>query len=354
MRSSSTRLRPPRNGYRQEHRIFPISQGDLLKAGSDDATPRTKYTGDKWGGKYLRAPDIYWTILEKGKDKLVRLGDVAEVQRGFTTGANDFFYFNSANPIGNGLMRVINEDGWEGEIEQHFLRRVIRSPRNCYRIAIPDTVGSMAFWCHQSRESLRGTSALEYIRYGESEGYHTGSSVASRQNWYSLPEQRRANLFWPRAFFERFICYLAPRNVMASDRFFTIDAHGLPSLPIFLNTLLPYLWVELQGLQVNHGGIDTKVVLLEKIPVCRDLEITPSLHDIFQELRNRPIDLVSDEIERCDRQEFDYAVLSQIGLSKAEVRTLHLFVAESARMRILKARRRPTAKVVVSGGNREV
>ena len=38
--------------------------------------PIRKYTGDKWGGKYLRAPDIYWTIIEKGKDKLVRLGDV--------------------------------------------------------------------------------------------------------------------------------------------------------------------------------------------------------------------------------------------------------------------------------------
>ncbi|MEM4168447.1 MAG: hypothetical protein QXW98_08385 [Candidatus Caldarchaeum sp.] len=25
------------------------------------------YEGDKWGGKYLRAPDIYFTILEKGE-----------------------------------------------------------------------------------------------------------------------------------------------------------------------------------------------------------------------------------------------------------------------------------------------
>ena len=44
--------------------------------------PAAKYTGDKWGGKYLRAPDIYWTILKKGRDKLVRLGDVAEVRDG--------------------------------------------------------------------------------------------------------------------------------------------------------------------------------------------------------------------------------------------------------------------------------
>ena len=77
-----------------EHRIFPISQGELLEAGSDDASPNPKYTGDKWGGKYLRAPDIYWTILEKRKDKLVRLGDVAEVRFGIKTGANEFFFLN--------------------------------------------------------------------------------------------------------------------------------------------------------------------------------------------------------------------------------------------------------------------
>lgn len=44
------------------------------------------------GGKYLRAPDIYFTILEKGRDKLVRLGDIAEVRFGIKTGANEFFY----------------------------------------------------------------------------------------------------------------------------------------------------------------------------------------------------------------------------------------------------------------------
>ena len=40
---------------RQEHRIFPITHGDLLKSGSGDTSPNPKYTGDKWG-KYLRGP----------------------------------------------------------------------------------------------------------------------------------------------------------------------------------------------------------------------------------------------------------------------------------------------------------
>ena len=36
---------------------------ELTQAG----TRENRYTGDKWGGKYLRAPDIYWTLHGEGK-----------------------------------------------------------------------------------------------------------------------------------------------------------------------------------------------------------------------------------------------------------------------------------------------
>ena len=72
-----------------DFRIFPKSQKELWEEGYD--TEEQKYTGAKWG-KYLRAPDIFFKILEKGKGKLVPLKQIAEVRRGFTTGANEFFY----------------------------------------------------------------------------------------------------------------------------------------------------------------------------------------------------------------------------------------------------------------------
>ncbi len=50
-----------------------------------------KYVGSKWG-KYLRAPEIFFKILEKGKDKLVPLKEIADVRFGIKTGANEFFY----------------------------------------------------------------------------------------------------------------------------------------------------------------------------------------------------------------------------------------------------------------------
>jgi len=80
-------------GRRRENEIYrlhKVKQSDLYEFGKDKESQI--YAGNKWGGKYLRAPDIYWTILEKGKDKLVHLGDIAEVRFGIKTGANEFFY----------------------------------------------------------------------------------------------------------------------------------------------------------------------------------------------------------------------------------------------------------------------
>ena len=76
----------PENGF---IRIFPKRQKELWDEGTDYETG--KYAGAKWG-KYIRAPKIFFKILEKGRGRLVPLKQVADVRRGFTTGANEFFY----------------------------------------------------------------------------------------------------------------------------------------------------------------------------------------------------------------------------------------------------------------------
>jgi hypothetical protein len=86
-------LKELQEGKRREnenYKLHVINQKDLWEFGKDEKTG--EYVGNKWGGKYLRAPEIYWKILEKGKGKLVRLGDIAEVRFGIKTGANEIFY----------------------------------------------------------------------------------------------------------------------------------------------------------------------------------------------------------------------------------------------------------------------
>jgi hypothetical protein len=158
-----------------------------------------RYIGNKWGGKYLRAPEIFFTILEKGKGKLVRLGDIAEVRRGFTTGANKFFYLEpTGNPAPAGYLHVRNGAGWEGEIEEEFLKPVIKSPRECRSILIkPEDLRYKIFMCHRDKSELKGTAALEYIRWGEAQGYHERPSCKGRPRWWDVGVREFGKVLWP-------------------------------------------------------------------------------------------------------------------------------------------------------------
>src|SRR5262249_49947852 len=63
------------------HRIRIINQADLI--------PMDKGLG--WG-RYLRADDVFFKVLECGSTSLQSLSKMARVRFGVKTGANDFFY----------------------------------------------------------------------------------------------------------------------------------------------------------------------------------------------------------------------------------------------------------------------
>ena len=177
---------------------------ELAQAG----TREHKYAGDKWGGKYLRAPDIYWTILEKGKDKLVRLGDIAEVRFGIKTGANEFFYLDAE--------RI---QAWG--IESEFLKPVIKSPRECKSIRVdPRQLQFKLFMCHADRAALAGTAALEYIEWGESQGYHQRPSCRGRARWYDLGQWDFADLLWVETMHESFKVHRNAPSIYEGDKFY--------------------------------------------------------------------------------------------------------------------------------------
>jgi len=57
-------------------RVVVRTYAELFEEGKEN---KNNYVGGSWGGPYLRAPDIYFRILEKAGGKLVRLREVAEV-----------------------------------------------------------------------------------------------------------------------------------------------------------------------------------------------------------------------------------------------------------------------------------
>ncbi len=187
-------------------RILAKTPEELLQEGKDEGG---KYTGGKWGGLYLRAPDIYFRVLEKAGSKLVRLGDVAEVRFGIKTGANDFFYlevlpYRPTCPLcgrtheealtkegeipyqegvggysPDALVAVRSEGGWEGYIEAHNLRPIVKSYRTFAQN--PEAIPSLRVFVFTG-----GEHAKAYLRYGEEKGVNRRPSVSGRTPWWKL------------------------------------------------------------------------------------------------------------------------------------------------------------------------
>jgi len=316
-----------------EGRIYPISQKDLLVAGMeipDDETEsvlkiqKCKYVGDKWGGKYLRAPDIFFKILEKGKGKLVRLGDIADVRRGVTTGANEFFYLDQGK---------IDEFG----IEEEFLKPVIKSPRECKSILIdPKDLKYKILMCHEDKSELRGTNVLEYIKWGEKQGFHRRPSCSGRARWWDLGEKPEPHLVFNYLINTTAKTLYSPNGCYASDNFQEINFTGdNNALAISLNSAIFQLFVNMAG-RSNFGGGLLKIQTYE-------IGKLPCIHPEIITYPTKPENIFDDEywdiLQRSDaRCILDNIVFNTIELTGSERDEIYEAIHKLVKNRLEKAR----------------
>lgn len=349
----------PDTMQKKEYRVFPIKQEDLLRDGCEQEDDRgtwddrpaeaglgrgtkeivrdkkaagmliksAKYIGNKWGGKYLRAPDIYWTILEKGKGKLVRLGDIAEVRFGIKTGANEFFYLDNAK---------IQQWG----IEEEFLKPVIKSPKECKRILIdPKDLKYKIFMCHKEKKELKGTAALEYIKWGESQRFHERPSCAGRARWWDVGMRRYAPVISPCSVSE------IPRtfenySVFADKRLYEIypdDSIDHKAILLATNGTTCSLFLELGSRTgLGEGLLDLTVYELADCPVVISNEVD-RIHDVLEKVGRRTFLSLRDEITLVDRLGLDAIIFDALGLSQGERDAVYEAVINLVEARLKKA-----------------
>lgn len=296
-----------------------------------------RYEAAKWGGKYLRAPDIFFTILEKGKGKLVRLGDIAEVRRGFTTGANEFFYLEpTGKPAPAGYLHVRNGAGWEGEIEEAFLKPVIKSPREVRTIVIrPEDLRYKIFMCHEEKAALRGTAALEYIQWGERQGYHLRPSCQGRPRWWDVGVRRTPDLISPSSVNDMYRAFLNVPGVWIDKRLYEIyqSPKTAKSLALSLNCIITTLFLEVGSrTSLGEGLLDLTVYELANSLVVNPLFIAN------ERIFSRPIMPIFDEIHQPDRRALDEVVFDVLGLTAGEREAVYEAVVSLVRARLEKAK----------------
>ena len=317
----------------REYRVPPARQADLLRSGMDPQKGR--YTGDKWGGKYLRAPDIYWSILEKGKGKLVRLGDIAEVRFGIKTGANEFLYLDEER---------IRQWG----IGEECLRPVIKSAKDSQMLLLdPDQLPTFLFLCHKEKRQLTATNVLRYIEWGEAQGFNEVRSVRGRRRWYDVGRKEPADAIILRRIGER--CPVFEANGVLEDCvLFGITRRtsdiGLHAFLGCLNATWTRLYIETMTRQLTGAQAvsDTNVYVTRHTLIIDVAQLTNTTSRLLERrylaVRGRASVSIFKGAEMPDRRALDDIIFDVLGLTQGERDAVYEAVINQVGARLSKAR----------------
>jgi hypothetical protein len=306
----------------------------LTEAGSDESG---EYKGEKWGGKYMYAPEVYFSILEKGKDKLISLGSVAKsVSFGLKTGANNFFFLDQ---------RTVQKF----KIEEKYLALAMKSPKESEKLVVDtECLELKLFMCHEDKEKLEGTNALKYIEWGEAEGYSENSSVKSRKRWYDLGDRKTKKLHFNYGIHEYGSTYVG--DLLVSDNFHDIDYDE--SLAIYLNSTLFWFFQNILGRKnFGDGMMKIQTYEFEKMLVMTEClsgekindydALTRKTKSIFEECGIDPeSDIPISEQEPKplpDRKELDEIIFDELELTEEERKDVYRAVCQLVHDRISKA-----------------
>lgn len=354
-----------------DFRAFPVFQEDLLEDGwkypdnYDITKGRFKkgtYESNKWGSKYLRAPDIFYTILEKGKGNILEIGSLGEVRYPIKTGINKFFYINKNDPKLQ-------------EIEKEFLISVVKSSKEFHQIMPKkDDLNYYLFSCNYSKKALEETGkkgALDYIKWGEKqtttarqktkEGipWPKVPSVKGRTFWYSIESIKPAHILCNRFFDVRFFYGTFDFDVIEDQTFYglTLKKEYINSKYVvvaLLNSTISVLFTELLGRVALGEG----VLQFAKYEMAKNLVYLPiesidktKVEKIFLDLSHRDITTIFSEIGinpdkdirnqepklQKDRAKLDNIIFNELGLTEAERKEVYWCVCELVKQRLDKA-----------------
>ena len=347
---------------------------------SEDIDPPSgseHYYGGKWG-IHLRAPDLWFKLMDDFGDRFAPLGELAEVRFGVKSGKDEFFFPRDCSQdclqrfpafhefqqefgvrreeVEAGVVRLGRCGENYGEIrpiESKYLEPEVHSLMEVKRYTVGALdCGRRILLVGEPRSKLIGTHVLKYIEWGESKGWHRGATCAARvtptREWYDLTGHRRAAALWPKERQYRHIAPANPEKIIANCRLYEIYPSDEKDNPDLWGGILNCSWVLLSSLQYgrpvgNEGNWSTMVVdanlMLVPNPHTAAAKACNGVAKAFGALKERPakqflserrmrrmaltragrepeLSGMSDlsELDMDDRRALDDAVLQMLGV----------------------------------------
>jgi hypothetical protein len=307
-----------------------LAQGELWKSGVDlgrlmrsigeDDEDETQvssskdidYFGGKWG-VFLRAPDLWFELLDKYGERFVPLGQLAEIRRGITSGKDSFFFPKDISDeclakltdptafeheygvprkdVESGRVKLMLAGEKRGElhaIESEFLEPEVHSLMGIESpIVTAMDCESLIFLCPTSKRLPKYAS--KYVKWGESLGIHQTATCSARvteeRDWYDLTGRRRAPVLWPKEKQYRHIAPANPDRLIANCRLYEIYPSVLEDRTGVWGGLLNSSIALLSSFQYgrpmgNEGNWSTMVVDV-------NVMLTPDLREVSERVLSK-------------------------------------------------------------------
>ena len=222
----------------------------------------SRYGGGKWG-KYLRAPDLYFRIMERYASRFVPLGEIATIRFGVKSGCDAFFMprnvskeflgkyskldWNNA-PLMNHCKRTEVESGAvklveAGDhtvhpVESEYLRPEIHSMMTIRKPLVKAAdLDTLLLMVNKPKDELKGSHVLKYLSYGETHTVTTNKKAgaatvpkrptcANRDPWYDLTYTRPGQLIWAKGQQYRHVVVLNKHKLTANCRLYDVTLAG--------------------------------------------------------------------------------------------------------------------------------
>jgi len=316
---------------KNEYRIFPVKQKDLYNDGCSDG----KYIGNKLGGKFLRAPDIFFTILRKGKGKFVKLGDIYDIFYGIKTGAKDFF---------SPREEIIREYNL-----QKYCRKMVSSSKEIENNLI-DKTNLSCILIIKEKDIKNDKKLYEYVRKGEKIGFNKRSSLSKQSRWYELLNLKETHFVLLQFYDKRLFVPYSESSVYISNAFWGLKSENNSNIDyIVLNNILYFLICELfgrsnlgEGVLTIYGSDFKKFIVFDPNFVKQGFVVKRKILDIFTELGFDPSKPIREQEPHPlpDRKALDDVVFDAIELTENERKEVYYAVAELVKQRLDKAKSR--------------
>jgi len=278
---------------------------------------------EKWGGTYLRSPSIYLHLMERFRSRLAVVESFADVRRGKTTGANDFFILDHPT-----------QEDWE--IEPDFLKPVMRRARDFRQVLVePKHIRDALFVCDWDMDQLDGTNAMEYIKDGEIQGHDKRPTCASRSMWYDLSPIQQFPLAMMYQTDTTFRTYRMVPDMYTVDIVYTLNCESelIDRVCMSMNSIVSQLMFAING-RANFGG---GMIEIKAYELRRSRIVDPKLlgHTDVSKFGNVRWDVMNPGPEQ---RSLDEEVGDALGLTRDELDGIYEAVQRLATDRSTKSR----------------